>query len=489
MLFSLGTSLITLAIVLVFFVIYHRLTANNRSLEKVKRLADKLQNGLDDYVGARSEELKHYGIDLDVQQKAAKIALEKLQAAQLAVTEKADAVGAIADRFKEYDEVLAKLMDMTARVDENLTRIHEDETFAEGVNRKLDLAKKGLAAIERELPLLRESFAQEAQRTIETFRDDILNELQEGLATTATELNNVRDEALAAFTQAQSARALVDEELGKALETAQARASSVEDEAFATLTASFTSRLDELGSSSARQLAQLGQDTTRNIGELRSAIEAFKGKWHDEAQGMLIDITTKLGEAEDIFARKATEIAGLLESSAKMASDKEREFSDTAARTENELTEIAGKAKLELGSTAAKARQDMGSTLAELAALESSLKTAMEATKTHIEEEFAAFGQAFEDHRSRFEADFKAETSALGLSLLKLGKDIETLKTAAYENVGEKLEGFEDQLLSDLSERKSEAFKRLDAWLSDIEKTLSGTVDAVKEREKDKPSE
>ena len=476
MLFSLGTSLITLAVVLVFFVIYHRLTANNRSLEKVKRLADKLQNGLDDYVGARSEELKHYGIDLDVQQKAAKIALEKLQAAQSAVTEKAEAIGAIADRFKEYDEVLAKLMEMTARVDENLARIHNDETFAEGVNRKLELAKKSLTAIERELPLLRESFAQEAQRTIETFRDDILNELQDGLASTATELNSVRDEAMAAFAQAQSARALVDEEFGKALEAARARASSVEDEAFASLTVSFASRLEELSSSSARQLAQLGQDTARDIGELRSAIEAFKGKWRDEAQDMLADIKAKLGEAEDIFARKATEIAGLLESSAKRAGEKEAEFSDTAARTENELTEIAGKAKLELGETAAKARQDMEATLAELATLEGSLKTSMDSTKTRIEEEFAAFGQAFEDHRSRFEADFKAETSALGLSLVRLGKDIETLKTEAYENAGEKLEGFEDQLLSDLSERKAQAFGQLDAWLSDMEKTLSGIV-------------
>ena len=75
MLFSTG-NLITLAIVIVFFIIYHLLTSNNRSLEKVKRFADKRQNELDAFVDERAEELKHYGIDLDVQQKAAKIALE-----------------------------------------------------------------------------------------------------------------------------------------------------------------------------------------------------------------------------------------------------------------------------------------------------------------------------------------------------------------------------------------------------------------------------
>ncbi len=461
MLFSIG-NLITLVIVLVFFVIYHRLTANNRSLEKVKRLSEKLQNDLGDYVETRAEELKHYGIDLDVQQKAAKIALEKLQAAQSAVTEKAEAMGAIADRFKEYDEVLAKLMEMTARVDENLSRIHEDETFAEGVNRKLDLAKKSLTAIERELPLLRESFAQDAQRTIETFRDSILNELQDGLANTAAELNATRDEAMAAFSQAQTARALVDEELEKALVTAKDRASSVEDKAFATLSNSFDQRLKDLSQSTDAQLSQLGKDTAQHVGELRSAIGEFKENWRNEAQAMLSDMTAKLGEAENIFAKKATEIAELLDRSSEQAKKAESDFILVAAKN----------------------KKDVDATLNEIKGLQDSLRASMETTKTRIEEEFAGFGQAFEDHRTRFEENFAAETSALGGSLVKLGKDIETLKASAYDNTERKLEGFEDELLSELSNRKSQTFKQLDAWLNEMEKTISGIAEEAGTRKK-----
>lgn len=453
MLFSIG-NLITLVLVLVFFFIYHRLTANNRSLEKVKRLAEKLQSELNDYVVSRAEELKHYGIDLDVQQKAAKIALEKLQTAQTAVAEKSEAIGSIAERFKEYDEVLSKLMEMTARVDENLARIHEDETFAEGVNRKLDLAKKSLSALERELPLLRESFAQDAQRTIETFRDSILTELQDGLASTATELNAVREEALAAFTQAQSARALVDAELEKALETAKERASSIEDSAFATLTEDFRGKLQEVGESTDKQLAQLGQETTQHVSELSSAISDFKESWRKEAQEMLADMTSKLNEAETIFARKATEVAALLEKSSGEARESE-----------------AG-----LSAAITLAKKDVADTLAQLESLEASLKVSMEATKTRIEEEFAAFGQAFEDHRTGFEENFMAETQALGGSLVALRKEIDSLKASAYENTEAKLSGFEDELLSELSGKKAQAFKQLDAWLSDMEKTLSGIV-------------
>ena len=511
MLFSIG-NLITLGIVLIFFFVYHKLTANNRSLEKVKRLADKLEVQLNDYVGERAEELKHYGIDLDVQQKAAKIALEKLQTAQAAVAEKAEAVGVIAERFKEYDEVLAKLMDMTARVDENLKRVQEEEVFAEGVNRKLDLAKKSLAAIEREMPLLREGFAQDAQKTIENFRDSILAELQSALTSVETELNAVRDEAMAAFEKAQSARALVDDEFEKALATAQDRAVSVEDKAFSALRASIESkarenseaaeaksaalsqdidrRLAELEAEAHRRLAQVGQETSGQVSVLKTLIETFKEDWKREAEGMMGDINVKLAEAEEIFAKKAKEVADQLEQAQadarKTQSDLEMRSTAFMARLEKATTEAqtrlakeSGEAKaamaqeaLKAKEEAAKAKEASATLLTELATRQEELRASLESTKNSIEEEFASFGQAFEDHRTRFEENFMAETKALGANLDTLSGRVEELKRNAYDTVKDKLKGFEDGMLAELTERRSNSFRQLDSWLSDMEKTL-----------------
>jgi len=486
-------------------------------------LADKLEVQLNDYVGERAEELKHYGIDLDVQQKAAKIALEKLQTAQAAVAEKAEAVGVIAERFRQYDEVLAKLMDMTARVDENLKRVHEEEVFAEGVNRKLDLAKKSLAAIEREMPLLREGFAQDAQKTIENFRDSILSELQSALTSVETELNTVRDEALAAFEKAQSARALVDEEFEKSLATAQDRAASIEDEAFATLRASIEAkarensetaeaksialnqvmdrRISELEAEVQRRLVQVGQETSSQVSTLKTLIGEFKEDWKQEAEGMLSDISAKLSEAEEIFAQKAKEVAYQIEQAQAQArktqSDLEMRGTAFMARLEKETSEAqtrlsketttalerlgkeSGEAKtamegeaLRAKEEAAKAKEASASLLSELKARQDELRASLEATKNSIEEEFATFGQAFEDHRTRFEENFMAETKALGASLDTLSKRIDELKQNAYDTVTDKLKGFEDGMLAELSERRSKSFKQLDGWLSDMEKTL-----------------
>ena len=407
-------TLITLLIVLVFFLIYHRLTANNRSLDKVKKLAERLQGELGSYVETRAEELRHYGIDLDVQQKAARIALEKLQASQATLAEKSEAIGAIAERFKEYDDVLAKLMAMTARVDENLGRVHEEAAFAEGVNRKLDQSRKGLAAIEKELPLLREGFARDARKTVEDFRDGILGELQGNLDATVSELKAVRAEALGALEKAQGARALVDAELERALETAVGRAASIEDQAFVTLRTASDSRLAAFAEGLDEKLAQAGQTAADRLGSMQESLEAFRKEWESETRTMLGEMRSRLEEADSIFARKAAEIATLLGTS--------RDKAEEAETT--------------LSKTAQDARDSLDQSLVRIAEAERSINQSLEATKTRIEEDFAAFGQAFEERRTSFEENFVSETKALGSSLATLESEIEDLRASANVSPG-----------------------------------------------------
>ena len=459
MLFSTG-NLITLAIVIVFFIIYHLLTSNNRSLEKVKRFADKRQNELDAFVDERAEELKHYGIDLDVQQKAAKIALEKLETAQATIAEKADSISEIADRFKQYDDVLDRLMQMTERVDQNLARIHEDENFAESVNRKLDLAKKSLAALERELPLMRENFAQDAQKTVDSFRDDILAELRDGLVNTTNELHAVRDEALAALEKAQSAGELVDAELEKSLATAKDRAASIEDVAFKTVVDDYSAKLEGLKAQIDEELAALGQTTTKQIRELRDSIEKFKSGWDAESTAMMSTLKEKYLQATSEFVTKT----GLAKEEILRA------------------TEQAKALAAELVAKAEDAQHKNEESIARMEALDADLNTAIETTKAHFEDEFAEFGQAFEANRMRFEENFKAETEEMHAALDTIRQEVKRLTEVASESISEHLADFDNALLDELAAKKAQTFRQLDFWLSDMEKTLSGITSEASAR-------
>ncbi len=459
MLFSIGNA-ITLVVVLAFFFIYHKLTANNRSLEKVRKFADKLQGELSAYVETRSEELKHFGIDLEVQQKAARIALDKLQAAQSTIAEKSEAIGAIADRFKEYDSVLAKLMDMTAKVDKNLAQIHEDEIFAEGVNRKLELAKKGLAAMERELPLLRESFEQSAQKTVEAFKEDILDELQEGLASTAAELKAGRDEAQSALEQAKAAGDTIRERLDETLERAAMRAGDMEDKAFEELVRHLEEKRRDFAAALEAKLAALGKEAETMTGDLRKAMEGLRQSWREESQAMMKDMASKLQELESIFAAKAAEIADLLENSF-----------DKAKATEYSLSSMADTSKRELAES-----------LGKMEALEAGLNETLEATKNRIQDEFASFGQAFEAHRTSFEENIAEETKNLEARLGSLREKVEELETESFKKLDSGLDQFGEGLISSLVAKKVESFKKLDSWLSELQASLSGITEQAKAR-------
>src|SRR5512142_2154439 len=111
MLFTTG-NLITLGIVLVVLLVYRQLDRDNRSLEKVKKFADRQRDELSAYVDKRAEDLRRFGIELEVQQKAAKVALDRIQAVQEGLAERAEAIGGIEKRLGEYDAALARLGEM-----------------------------------------------------------------------------------------------------------------------------------------------------------------------------------------------------------------------------------------------------------------------------------------------------------------------------------------------------------------------------------------
>ncbi|MCK7506520.1 MAG: hypothetical protein MZV70_22325 [Desulfobacterales bacterium] len=77
----------------------------------------------------RSEDLKSYGIELDVRSKAAKEVLKRVKEAQDELESRSDTLDSMGSRLAEYDGVLARLSDMTGRVDDNLKLDTRGEPF------------------------------------------------------------------------------------------------------------------------------------------------------------------------------------------------------------------------------------------------------------------------------------------------------------------------------------------------------------------------
>ena len=427
MLFSVG-NLVTLVIVVAMFGAYHLLTADNRSLEKLKRMGDKLKDELGAYVESKAEEIKHYGIDLDVQQKAAKVVLEKIQEAQATIDSESESITAIADRFKEYDEILSQLMDMTKRVDQNIAHLAEKNEFIEALARRLEIAGKKMDAIETDLPKVKEQFAQDAQKILDGFRDDILDQLNERLTGIVNLFDQSKGDAESAIAQASALNDQIEQKTELALEKAVSRAKNIEDEAFQTLRARIAADFKELSRQTDDQIAALSQ----KLDMLVQSVQAKLSETNASTELQVKESQRRLAEAKASIAAMSAEMA----------------------RIQKETAEAS-------------------------AALTAKFQT----ERASLEEQFAQFGQAFEAHRASFEKEFMSEISALQEALEKAKMQAETLRAAAEGNVSAALNEFEQGIYKDLESRKAAVYEQIDKWLSSMDaKIRKISQDAVEQR-------
>ncbi|MFQ3621586.1 MAG: hypothetical protein SNJ78_11665, partial [Spirochaetales bacterium] len=110
MVFTVG-NLLVIGIVLVILTIFRQMDKNNKSLDKVRRYAEKAREELDKVVLERVQNLKDLSIELDIHQKAGKEILKRIQTIEEGIQEKFSTTDALAERIKEYDKVLADLID------------------------------------------------------------------------------------------------------------------------------------------------------------------------------------------------------------------------------------------------------------------------------------------------------------------------------------------------------------------------------------------
>jgi chromosome segregation ATPase len=364
MLFTTG-NLITLGIVLVVLLVYRQLDRDNRTLEKVKKFADRQRDELSAYVDKRSEDLRRFGIELDVQQKAAKVALDRIQAVQEGLSQRAEAIGGIEKRLAEYDTALSRLKDMTSRVDENLLRIHEESDFVNSVVKRVDAAQKDMQGIQRELPALKAGFAADSAAALQVFKAEILADVGKRAGELEQRVERAGSEAEAAAARVESGRAAQERELARGLEKARIEAEKLEDVAFAKLKEGTDAKAARLKEIIEEKFSQLGALAKEKATETQGIVKGFKAEWKSEAEDLLAK-----GRAEAEAA--AASLRGqLAESAAQLRESLASTAAAIGAGIEQADARAAGSAaalKESLATAAAALRQDLASTAAAIGA-------------------------------------------------------------------------------------------------------------------------
>ena len=509
MLFTTG-NLITLGIVAVVLILYRRLDRDNRSLEKVKKFGDKIRDELAVYVDKRAEDLQRFGIDLDVRQKAAKEALKRLQAVEEGLMARTETMGAVEKRLTEYDDVLARLIDMTGRVDENLSRLREESEFTDTVARKLDAAKRGMAAIESGIPELKDNFSRDAEAALEAFKVELTADVQGGLREASALLERSREAAESSLERAEQGRRDAEKEYARAFERARAEATKLEDSAFEKLKESSDAKAHRLKETVEEKFNQIGQAAKDKAAETQVLIKTLKSEWKADAEQLLTELKAEIAKASsDLDERLATAKAKGAEIGAATAeryAAAEKQVEGMAAALESKIEAIRISADSGSAAVEAKSAERIGEVAKkteELAhGLSEKLKSLLQAQREDFDrrshEAKAAATEAAEslDLRARAareeaEAAARTLTEAVAAASERAEENAARLKAqgdalaARLADQGEasilKALGEMDKRLSEYGSEIEGKFTRLEAVNADIS-ALEGALRAAMEQ-------
>ena len=171
MVFSIG-NLLTLVVVLVILVIYRQIDSSNRSIEKVKKYADKLTQKLSSFVDEKTKEVKDFSIELQVNLKTGRELLKRVTTVEDTLNSRAGEIDRIKGRLSEYDGVLKELVNMSERVDENLKRLREEAAFVDTVGKQIREMGDHLDRLETETQSVQSRLEDSNRESIESLKQE-----------------------------------------------------------------------------------------------------------------------------------------------------------------------------------------------------------------------------------------------------------------------------------------------------------------------------
>ncbi|MCK4515528.1 MAG: hypothetical protein KAU31_09740, partial [Spirochaetaceae bacterium] len=492
-----GADIIVIAIVLITLIVYRQLDRNNRSLEKVKKYANRVHEELEVHVQEKVAAIKDVGIEVEVHQKAAREVLKRVQGIESGLNARSEEIEHIGGRIHEYDEALAELVKMTVHAEENIGRVRDESAYVDGVGKRIKESQAKIADVERSVDTLVDRFAQVNHERLEetqaaAFKDasvrvsgmsqelggfqERLNqfaeyvrgveERAEGISErTRTELEDISDTVMH---RAQEASIQGSEQLSELREQLELLESDYEKKLLSLAergeqmeTAALAKLREQIDVQGRAVQAELGDRLDGNKKALLERVEAFESGIRD-SQAVLAERSQTLeAEREEVLQRIA-DFGGNL-----------KKQIDTAA--EKIQGSVLGEIESRLGEYESQITyrfEKLDGVGSDLEQLEARLQDSMEKVTTRVTDDFTDFAEEFAQSREGQRRAIDLEMARLRDQMGELETGITDLKNQAYENVSEKLQVFEDGFFADLKERQVAMEQRMVDWQAAFQREM-----------------
>ncbi|MFP4443999.1 MAG: SpiroCoCo family coiled-coil protein, partial [Spirochaetia bacterium] len=279
---------VVLGVVLVILMVFRQLDRNNRSMEKIKRYADKVTSDLGGLIEEKATRIKDMGIELEVHQKAAKEVLKRIQETEESLNGRVIQIENIGTRIGDYDSALDELMKMTKQAEINMTRLHEESEFTDKVSKRLRHASAKMNELEQGIPQLTDQFRKYNDEQMENIEERLFRESEQKIGELSGKIDQEGERVNAVLVKINTEVNETKERMEAGLADYRSRLENIEQD--------FLGRLDQLVAKGekleTRGLEKLREhietrirETAKSLNESVAAVRADM----DEAQGSLED--------------------------------------------------------------------------------------------------------------------------------------------------------------------------------------------------------
>ena len=123
--FSIG-NLITLLVVVAMLFVYRHLDTRRRSLEKVKRYADRVAKGVAQSVDRKASEVQDLAIELQVNLKTGAELLKRVRSVAAELAERGAEADRLGERLQAHDAAVTQMAGRTQAVEESLRQVESE---------------------------------------------------------------------------------------------------------------------------------------------------------------------------------------------------------------------------------------------------------------------------------------------------------------------------------------------------------------------------
>lgn len=435
--------IIVVGIVLVVLAVYRQMDRNNRSLEKVKRFADKVQGDIDHLVAERVTALRDVAIEVDVNQKASREILKRISQAEQELTDKAANVETIAERIQKYESALRELDALTNAAHENIKRVQDESEYIDGVGKRIKSSARSISELEERLSTAEQRFAQDNSAKLSQTKAELLRDGEARVA-------HLTETAEQAEQRMQGVASRIESDFGSLEERAETVLNAAEQR---------LETLEQTGANLettalAKLKAYIEQQTREAAATLRDFLQS-------ESTGMRVQLEQQLGDRSSEIGKELDGRIG----------DMEEDLAERIASVNERMQRMGSSIEETEGETERRLRELFRSTTESVAQWKTQLSERIEKLKTDLTgsvEGLEQEQQRFVNVETRFQASIAEVSDRVSLSDDEQKKRISDLELQWKQAFAKKA-----------SEVEQSMFDRFDEELSQITDTLQGRLERV----------